>query len=239
MSKLHEKVMNRLHHQLGEGFKVIDIRHHDDDSSVLTVEGPNGQQEAIIPKAIINDRINGTVVIPVAEGETYEQLFNKLSELNDLYWVPEVDFPIEVETITFSEDGSSVRFTYTVPETSYLWKGTVDIEAILVKPDENSSLLVVDTNPVRIAMALSSNIFQIDDELFTEGNKAVTAKFAKTIITHIKSKGLGGITAADIGGGEIVELVTDGFSGMAVVRPKRGPVLFIRFRSKSPKPRTK
>lgn len=238
MSKVHDRVLDRLHGQLGDGFKVVDVKHYDKDSSLLVVEGPDGRQEGIIPKALLNDRINGVIVIPVEQGTTYDKLFEKFSEMNDLFWIPEVDYPLNVETVDFPEGGGSVRFTYSIPDTSFFWKGFVEIEAVLIQPGADIPLSV-DIDPVRIGLALSSTIFQTEDEMFTEGNKAVTAKFSKVIVGYLKSKGLGGITAADIGNGEIVDLVVDGFSGIAVVRPKRGPVLFIRFRSKSPKSRTK
>lgn len=238
MSKIHERVLDRLQSQLGEPFKVVDVKHYDKDSSLLVIEGPVGQQEGLMPKASIQDRINGLVVIPVDPGTTYEQLFKKFSDLNDLFWVAGVDYPTNTSVVEFGEGSASSQFTYSVPDTSYLWKGFVEIEATQIQPGADAPL-VINIDPVRIGLALSSMIFQLEDDMFTEGNKAISAKFAKVIIAHLKSKGLGGITPADIGNGEIVDLVVDGFSGIAVVRPKRGPVLFIRFRSKSPKPRTK
>lgn len=233
MNNLHPRVFERFLSQLPEG------------SSIVTVRSDNLLQSKMT--AVINGVTDDTITLPktslqaflkraelellVNDGDTVSQVLQQFSEKHDLFWVEGVDYKADDGVVIFDET-HRVRYQLIVPEDSIIWTGEVVLwlynKAEHGRPVEP---IKVPLDGPRLQIALSGHVFQGDGEVFTAGRKAVTPKFAKKVIGYLKSVGVSTLTATDLTKGNIIDAVTDGFSGMIVMKPKRGPHLFIRFRS--------
>lgn len=234
MNNLHPRVLERFLSQLPEGSEITAARSDNLLQSKLTVvvNGVTDDTVSLVKTPLSAFLKRAEMELLVDEGETLTQIFQRFSDKHDLFWVEGVDFIANDDMVVFDES-HRVRYVLTVPDESIIWTGELVLwlynKAEHGRPVEP---VKVPLEGPRLQMALSGHVFQGEGEVFTAGRKAVTPKFAKKVIGYLKSVGVSTLTATDLTKGNIIDAVTDGFSGMIVMKPKRGPHLFIRFRSK-------
>lgn len=236
MTTLHPRVRERLEAQLPHGSEIVDAVPNNDTSSKLVViigGGGGDRQNMEIIKSLISAHVGNTVIdLLVDDGASMSDVLREFSTRYNLFFIEGADYKETDEVVTFDEHGL-VDYQLKIPETSILWNGEVTLrlsnKATYQLPSEP---LTVPLDGPRVHLALTTKIFQGNGEVFTSSKKSLTAKFAKLVVGHLKECGISSLTAADIGGGEIIDVVCDGFSGMVVLKPKRGAHMFIRYRSK-------
>lgn len=234
MNNIHPRVLDQLTAQLPPGSKITAVRVDENQVSYITVLSQEGvEQEARLSKTPIEGHFAGREAeLTVDDGEAVDEVLKRFGERYNLFLVPGVDYLESDDQVVFG-GGQQQRLVWSVADSSLLWCGELAIRlhnsAFSPKLPEK---IVLCLDAPRIQVALAGKIFQGDGEVFTSNKSKLTLKFAKKVVAFLKDVGITSLSPNDIGTGEIIDAVADGFSGIAVVRPKKGPVLFIRFRSK-------
>jgi len=234
MNNLHPRVLERFLAQLPEGSAITAARSDNLLRSVLTVvtDGVTNDNVQLEKTSLPSFLKRAEAGITATAGETLTDVIKRFAEKYDLFWVEGVDYKVDEQVVEF---GDLTHFVYdlTVPEDSVIWTGNIVLWVHKEQPTETKNQTIqVPLQGPRLQIALSGHVFQGEGEVFTSGKKALTAKFSKKVIAYLETVGITDLTAADLGKGQIIDVVTDGFSGMVVLKPKKGPHLFIRYRSK-------
>lgn len=234
MNEFHPRVINQLLQQLPMGTAITRVDAlSNPTSTTLNLYTDGAKSQMVVPKLALSERFpSGEVHLIVEEGQTVNEVVDLLSQKYDLFWVQNVDYHASDDLVVFDETGE-VPLLVKAADTSPLWYGEVKV-ILLDKAayDRPTEAIAVPLDTVRLQMALTSVIFQGDGKVFNKTKTKLTPGFCKKVYTHLKDKGFTAIGPDDIGNGELIDNVTDGFSGMIVVKPVKGPHLFIRFRSK-------
>lgn len=236
MNTLHPRIKQLLESQAGPGAQIVETTPGTGDYGHITVEREGVRTTVGVPKGDFATRFNGHIPTVVAsEGESLQDVLLRFSEKYTLFLVPGVDVALPEDTVSFASqlDRSTTTFTLSAATTSVLWKGSVLVQVFnkdsVIKPD---GLAKPDLEDSRLVLALSGKIFEGKGEVLSTNKDSLTLAFSKKVIAHLKTCGITSLTPNDLGQGELMDVVADGFSGIAVVKPKKGPVLFIRYRSK-------
>lgn len=229
MNSIHPRVVEKLLAQLPEDAEVVGGDPGTDEQCNLIILVGGSQLSVGIPKGVIQNHLGAKIVdVFVNEGDYLKDVFRLLSENYNLFFIEGVDYPKDNQVVVFGETGM-FHYYFRVPESSLLWKGEVTLR-ILDKATQKptTETLEVPLDELKIKVALSSKIFKDEPVVLTSGKKSVTAKFAKKVVAYLKEVGISYLTPSDLGNGTVIDAVTDGYSGLIVVKPKKGPVLFIR-----------
>ncbi|MNM24600.1 hypothetical protein D3C81_350330 [compost metagenome] len=236
MNSLHPRVKQLLESQVGPGAQIVEATPGTSDYGHITVECEGVRTTVGVPKGDFATRFNGHIPAVVAvEGESMQEVLLRFSEKYALFLVPGVDVVLPEGNISFfgQLDKSTTTFTVTAPPTSVIWKGSILVQVFnkdsVIKPEGIARSNLEDS---RVVLALSSKIFDGKGEVLSVNKDALTLAFSKKVIAYLKTCGITSLSPNDLGQGELMDVVADGFSGIAVVKPKTGPVLFIRYRSK-------
>lgn len=234
MNIFHPRVLQRLMDQLPTGTKIVTCDSESNSlSTTLTVDVHGEQQHLSIPKVLLYDHLNATeVTLMVEEGQSITSVIEMFSQKYNLFWMADQDYSVNESVVVFDEQGA-VFFDLVVNPRSPFWSGRVMLKLVNkadhVRP---AAPVVVPTDHMRINLALTSKIFQGDGKVFNKDKTKLTAPFARKVYGYLKELGITTLGPDEIGNAELIDVVTDGFSGMVVSKPKKGPHLFIRFRSK-------
>lgn len=234
MNNLHPRVKELLERQAGPGAEIVEVSAGDVNRSLITVEVNGVRTQVSLPKGDLGQRFNGQIPTVVGEaGESVVNLLKRFSEKYHLNLLMEVDVA-EKELLSFADsDPSQTIITVSILPTSVVWKGSVLLHVYnkdnVIKPEGIQTPQLEDA---RVVMALTSKIFPGNGEVLNTNKDGLTLAFSKKVITYLKSCGITSLSPNDLGQGKLMDVVADGFSGIAVVKPKTGPVLFIRYRSK-------
>lgn len=234
MKALHPRVVKNLLGQLPADAAITgyDSVSHPGETT-LTVETKGGIHRLGLPKVVLSDHLNATeVTLLVDEGQTATSVIELFSKKYNLFWVAESDFTPSDKVVVFDDKGEAL-FDIKVLDDSPFWMGQVTLK-LLNKADHTrpTDPAEVPLDNMRINLALTSKIFQGDGKVFNKDKTKITPAFARKVYAHLKGLGFTTLGPDDIGNSELIDVVTDGFSGMVVCKPKKGPHLFIRFRSK-------
>lgn len=234
MTGIHPSVQEKLYGQLPEGAKIVETTVTSAEESAIKVilVGGNTESYTVIRRLIAEHLGNERVEILVDEGQTLNSVIAEFSNTYNLYWVSGIDYEESDRVVVFDKSGVAT-ILLKIPETSLLWRGSVELK--LLERDRfsvDSTIKEVNLETSRIALALTSKIFLGEGKVFTGDKKSLTAKFCKSVVAYLQSVNINSVTAADLGNGEIIDVVCDGFSGMIVLKPKNHCHVFIRYRSK-------
>lgn len=244
MNNIHPRVLERLQQQLPEGALIQSITPTVGYAVVAyrrTAEG--ALIEGRVAKASIALHTQGNPLeLEVEDGTTLNDALQALSERYNLFWVKGIDYPETDKVIKFTDlsgfEGTDARsnfvnYNLTIPGISVFWTGAALVRFFKKREKDeygNNAPLTFCLSDQYVQSALTGKIFTGNGEVLTPTKDKITSAFAKKVVEHLKSGGIT-YTASDLTGGEIVDVVTDNFSGIVVLKPKKGPVLFLRYRS--------
>jgi len=172
------------------------------------------------------------------EGESINEVIQRFSDKYGLYLLPGIDYDLVRQPVRFSEslDKNKVVVSLVISDVALGWYGKVSIDVLneeRVRTVAGVATSVIEN--MRLAVALSSKVFTGEENVLTPGRDALTLNFVRRVYDYLKECGIKSLKPQSLGQAQLIDLISDGISKIAVIKPVDGPGLFIRYDTNPPK----
>lgn len=233
MNPLHPKLKESLLNQLPQGAIIESVESLDSDSSVVVVGYHSDLTEHLVSKQDIKDHYRGVKPKMVIGGSvTVSELINKLSEQDNLFLVPGVDYD-ENNSVVDLKPGLN-QFKIKISNQSLFYKGELAVSVSCVQ-----NKILCNTTPVNISLekeiltlSLLNHLFVFEDTVKIGDSLSVRdASKVRNFIDDLDLKTT--ISLGEISAGKIISFHHDTVSNLAFVslEPSHEKIS-IRYRSK-------
>lgn len=232
MNPLHPKLKESLLNQLPTGATIESVESLDGDNSVVVVGYHSVLTEHIVAKQDIKEHYKGISPKVVIGGTvTTSELINKLSEQDNLFLVPGVDYE-EDNNIVELKHGLN-RFKFTISKHSLFYKGglTVNVSYIPIPVLNNTTPVNVSLEKELLTLSLLNHLFLFEDVVKIDTSLSLRdASKVKGVIDNLDFKTT--ISLGEISAGKILSFHHDGVSNLAFVSLEAShEKICIRFRN--------
>lgn len=235
MKTLHPRVLEQIQAQLPKDSVILGTQPGDEDVGYVVVQLNNDETMVPIPKKDIGDYMGVSIPeLPVGDQEPLAQVFKRLSNAFKLFLVEGVDYTVPEGKVDLPKDSPSPfqMVTLEIAPTSILWKGRLVLKLLnKARLGPSGILKATDLDTPRLQMALSSKIFQGNGNLFTENRSRLSDTFCQQVVDYLNAVKIQSVTVDRLKEGELIDNVSDCFSGLVIIKLEEGPHLFIRYRS--------
>lgn len=231
LDNVHPKALENVQKQLPQGAVINSAMSTSETSAVFMIEYQGKVRRAPMSKVNVGQIFNRRPCeIDADDGETWASIMERFSTKYNLHMLPGVDYVLrgtETDKVSFS-GAPTVCLQVTVEPDSVSLYGTLLIvvknKAVVGRPKERAK---PDLVTERLRLALTSKVFSVKGSVFT--GSQLTSAMAKAVIAYLKPLNVSDLTVEELGTSKVEQKFNDGVSGIAAVKPPRGPVLLIRY----------
>lgn len=230
MNNVHPSFLAMARKRLPVGTEVVSIVSDSERKSTITVVRDEVTKQLPMPKVYVNTYLHGRgVELTVEEGITLEAAMREVSEKYRLFLLPDVDYAVNDAIIHFGDE-SLVQYQIKILDTSVsLWGDftiTLRNKALCCRSTDS---IDPDLTAARIRLLLAGEVFESYDIIVVGGGDH--SKLLTSASDFIRSiPGIEPAIIEDLLAAEIVGVVNDGISDIAVTRLPDDSLLFIRFK---------
>jgi hypothetical protein len=231
MNNVHPRILGSILARLQEGSVIKSAKSVSADNSVFEVEQGGATRELTVPKVDVSTYLAGqTIEIMAKAGDRWETIMERVSAKYRLFLVPGVDYTTDTAKVEFSEADSAVK-TYEVLPDSISLKGSITVKAICGTQRARPAIAVCCAlDEQKTQLALVSKVFPAH-EVILIGPGGLPAGFCDGLIEHLTDLGIELIPSAqDLAGAEVIDLINDGVSDLAIVKTASEQMWFVRYR---------
>lgn len=231
MNNVHPSFLAMVRKRLPAGTEVVNIVSDSERKSTITVVRDEVTKQLPMPKVYVNTYLRGRgVELTVEEGITLEAAMREVSEKYRLFLLPDVDYKVNDAVINFGEE-FSVQYQVKILDTSVsLWGDftiTLRNKALCCRSTDS---IDPDLTAQRIRLLLAGEVFDTYD-IIVVGGGGDHGKLLTSAADFIRSiPGIEPGIIEDLLVAEIVGIVNDGISNIAVTQLPDDSLLFIRFK---------
>lgn len=231
MNNVHPRILGSILSRLQEGSVIKSAKSVSADNSVFEVEQGGAVRELTVPKVDVSTYLAGqTIEIVAKSGDRWETIMERVSTKYRLFLVPGVDYAPDTAKVEFSEADSAIKVYDVLPDSVSL-KGSITVKVVCGTQRARPTIAVCCAlDEQKTQLALVSKVFPAH-EVILIGPGGLPAGFAASLIEDLKEMGIELIpTTEDLAGAEVVDLIHDGVSDLAIVKTASEQMWFVRYR---------
>ena len=230
MNNVHPRVLSILTAQLPAGAEIQSVV-AETDQAVLTVLIDGEVKQLGVPKTHADLYLGWQQLEVMAEeGDSWETVMEAISKKYRLYLMPGVDYEVDDGVLSF-EGAKSLVKTVTLLPTAVTLLGSLNIQVKdKTQYDRPKVALVCDLSEQKTQLALISKVFPTYDVIVV-GAGGLGSSLGNVLVEHLQNMGIEYIPdLADVLVTEVVELINDGVSDVAIVKTASDQLWFVRYR---------
>ena len=231
MNNVHPRILGSILARLPEGSVIKSAKSVSTDNSVFEVEQGGATRELTVPKVDVYTYLAGQDIEIVAKaGDRWETIMERVSSKYRLFLVPGVDYTTDTAKVELSDEGS-VKKMYEVLPDSVSLKGNIVVKVMCETQRARPTIAVCCAlDEQKTQLALVSKVFPARNVILI-GPGGLSAGFCDGLVEHLMDLGVELIpTAEDLAGAEVVDLINDGVSDIAIVKTASEQMWFVRYR---------
>lgn len=231
MNNVHPHVLSSVQALLPKGAVIVSAAADGYDNSIFMVNTGSDVRPVKMPKVDVATYLLGkTIEVQAEEGDSWASVMEGVAEKYSLHMLAGVDYIVRDGSVSF-EEGDVFTTGFDVPESSVSMTGslllTVRNKASMAKAD---TVLKADLGVVKAQMAVASVIYDCG-VIIVGGGGHLPKGLIDTITFNIKEHALEYTpTYDDLVEAEVIEVVNDGVSDIAIVKTSKDMLWYIRYR---------
>lgn len=231
MSNINPRVLELVLASLPVGAVIQSGAAESPEKAVFAVQIGEDTKRVTMPKVDVTRYLSGQrAEVMASEGDSWEDVMAAVSAKYRLYLTPGVDYEVDPGTVQFGVEGTLSSGVY-ILESSIHVKGSL---AITVKDkakfDRPKIAVCCSLGEQKAQLALVSKVFPAYDVIVVGGGglgKGFVQSLAAELIHHTIECAP---SVADMLEAEVVDLMNDGVSDLAVFRTPDDRLWFVRYR---------
>lgn len=231
MNNVHPRILGSILSRLQEGSVIKSAKSVSADHAVFEVEQDGVTRELTVPKVDVYTYLAGQAIEIVAKaGDRWETIMERVSTKYRLFLVPGVDYATDTAAVEFGDEGSVMKMYEVLPDSISL-KGSIMVKVMCGSQRTRPTIAVCcSLGEQKTQLALVSKVFESHDIILI-GPGGLPAGFCDGLVDHLMELGVELIpTAEDLAGAEVVDLINDGVSDLAIVKTASEQMWFVRYR---------
>lgn len=231
MNNVHPRILGSILSRLPEGSIIKSAASVSADNAVFQVEQSGVTRELTVPKVDVYTYLAGQEIEVVAKcGDRWETIMERVSAKYRLFLVPGVDYEPDTAKVDL-DDAESVKKMYEILPDSVSLKGSIVVRVLNETQRKRPTIAVCCAlDEQKTQLALVSKVFPAHDVILI-GAGGLPAGFCDGLVDHLMDLGIELIpTAEDLGMAEVVDLINDGVSDLAIVKTASEQMWFVRYR---------
>lgn len=229
MNNVHPRVLSILSSQLPEGSVIESVIAEERQSVINTLI--NGEAKPVtVPKTYVDLYLGWQhVEVMAEEGDLLETVMEAVSRKYRLYLVPGVDYEVKDGKVVF-EGANTVSFSVPLLPTAVTLYGDMNIQVKdKVKYARPKVAIACSLSEQKTQLALVSKVFPTYDVIVIGGG--LGSSLGASLMEHLQTIGVECIPdLTDLLTTEVVELINDGVSDVAIVKTASDQLWFVRYR---------
>jgi hypothetical protein len=227
LENVHPEVLERVRHQLPEGYTVLSAESESESVATFTVEKNGITQKAKMSKGnLLRVMVNRAPEVSAREGDPLGLVVQELSDTYKLHLLDKVDYDVEDTLVTFA---GKDQYQVSVP----MLDTSISLSGVLIFTVKNKDATVrsqeciaVDLEEQRVRIALAGKVFLVDDPV----KDGVSQEYAEMLSDFINSLGFKLVlTVEDFQEAIVVSQLNDGISNLAILQFSSGLVVPVRW----------
>lgn len=227
LENVHPEVLERVKHQLPEGYTVLSAESESESVAAFTVEKNGITQKAKMSKGnLLRVMIHKAPEVSAREGDPLGLVIQELSDTYKLHLLDKVDYDVEDTLVAFAGK-DQYQVSVSMLESSISLSGvlifTVKNKDAAVRSQE---CVVVDLEEQRVRLALAGKVFQVPEGI----DEGISDKFAEDLSAFVNSLGFELLLAMqDFQEAIVVSQLNDGISNLAILQFSSGLITPVRW----------
>lgn len=231
MNNVHPHVLSSVQALLPKGAVIVSATADSYNTSVFTVNLGTENRPMKMPKVDLSTYLQGkTVDVQAEEGDSWNSVMEKVCEKYSLHMLAGVDYIVREGSVSF-EEGDVFTTGFDVPESSISMTGTLLLTVRnAATATKLGTPLKADLAVTKAQMAVAATIYDCG-VIIVGGSGHLPKGLIDTITFNMKEYGLEYTpTFDDLVEAEVIEVVNDGVSDIAIVKTSKDMLWYIRYR---------
>lgn len=231
MNNVHPHVLSSVQSLLPKGAVIVSAAADGYDNSIFMVNTGSDVRPVKMPKVDLATYLLGkTVEVQAEEGDTWKSVMKAVAEKYSLHMLPGVDY-IEREGVISFDEGDVFTTGFDVPESSVSMTGTLLLTVrSKASAAKAAAILRAELGVVKAQLAVAATVYDCG-VIIVGGGGHLPKGLIDTITFNLKECGLEfAPTFDDLLESEVIEVVNDGVSDIAVVKTSKDMLWYIRYR---------